>query len=176
MPRGENFAEELCEILVANGVIKDDEAQGLQEEFDDSDQVQFDDFLLSEGLIDKEDLLKALSDYYQVPFMDPEGYFFDHDLVIKFPQDFLVRNGIIPAEVDEDIIVFIANDPNQEGLESAIREYVSYDVEFWVGLRQPIIDAIRDYYQESITELPEDETLQDEEEEFEAEEDIVDIT
>ncbi len=176
MARGESFTTDLINLLVRNNVVKAQEAKGLKEEFDKSDQVQFDDFLLGEGIVPKDDLLTALADYYQVPFLDPRGYFFDHDLLIKFPQDFLVRNGIIPMELDENILVFLANDPHKEGLEQAIREFVSYDIEFWVGLRQPIIDSIREYYQEAITEEPQDITIHDQEEEFEAEEDIVDIT
>ncbi|MEX2438162.1 MAG: hypothetical protein WD449_02820 [Candidatus Babeliales bacterium] len=175
MARDENFAQKLSKILVNNGAIAAKEGLELEEAFEDSDQVQFEDFLLEQGLIEKEDLLKALSDYYEVPFLDAEGYFFDHDLLVKFPQDFLVRNGIIPVEVDENTLVVLANDPAQDGLEEAIREFVSYDIEFWVELRQPIIDAVRDYYQVSITEEPQDMTVREEEIEEESEEDIVDI-
>lgn len=176
MARGESFVKELTDILVRNDVIKAQEGQGLHQEFEKSDQVQFDDFILEEGIVSKDDLLTALADYYQVPFLDSRGYFFDHNLLVKFPQDFLVRNGIIPMEVDENIMIVVANDPGQEGLESAIRNFVSYDIEFWVGLRQPIIDSIREYYQLAITEEPQDITVHDQEEEFEAEEDIVDVT
>lgn len=176
MARSESFTTGLINILVRNEVIKAEEAEGLQKEFGKSDQVQFDDFLLGEGIVPKDDLLTALADYYQVPFLDPRGYFFDHNLLVKFPQDFLVRNGIIPMEVDENIMIMLANDPRKEGLEEAIRNFVSYDIEFWVGMRQPIIDSIREYYQLAITEEPQDITVHDQEEEFEAEEDIVDIT
>ena len=110
MARGESFTTDLINLLVRNNVVKDQEAKGLKEEFDKSDQIQFDDFLLEQGIVPKDDLLTALADYYQVPFLDPRGYFFDHDLLIKFPQDFLVRNGIIPMELVEKILVFLVNE------------------------------------------------------------------
>ena len=174
MAREKSFVEKLSDILVENGVINQQKADGFRQEFDKSDQVQFDNFLLAEGLIAKEDLLKALADYYQVPFLDVRGYFFDHNLLTKFPEDFLVRNGVIPTEVDENLLIVVANDPKQEGLESALRKHVSYDIEFWVGLRQPIIDSIREYYQLAVTEEPV-EVQEREVEEAESTEDIVDI-
>ncbi len=175
MARGQTFVEGLSKILVSNKVITQERAQGFINAFKESSQVQFDDFLLEEGLVSKTDLLQGLSDYYKVPFLDTRGYFFDRHHVTKFEQDFLVRNGIIPAEVDENIMIVVANDPHKEGLEESIREFVSYDIEFWVGLRQPIIDSIREYYELAITEEPQDMTVREQEIEEEGQKDIVDI-
>jgi len=84
------------------------------------------------------------------------GYIFNELLVREFPKDFLLRNNIIPMEVDDEILIVIAGDPAASGLESSIREYVSYGVEFMVGLSRDIEDMVKEYYDKSPTEDPED--------------------
>ena len=78
-------------------------------------QDEFDNFLLQEGLVAKENLLKALSEYYQVPPFDVIGHFFDHDLVIEFPTRFFMRNEIIPLqEINDNMLYVVAANPADE--------------------------------------------------------------
>lgn len=160
------FVEAICTILQNNRVISAEDAGALKKSFANRSQITFDDFLLEEGLIEKEDLLDALSSYYQVPAMDPIGYFFDHYLVTKFPKDFLLRNLILPLEVvDDAILVVVANDPHDEELLPAIGNYVSYDIQFMVAVASDIIGSVEEFYDQSITilELDDNAGLQDEE-------------
>ncbi len=158
MAHGETFVEGLTKILVDRKFVSEQMAQDLKKAFKDSAKPYFDEFLLDEGLIEKDDLLEALAQYFQVPSFDVSGYFFKYQLLHMFPEDFLVRQVVIPLEVDEDEMVIVANDPSLPGLESLIRNYVSYDIVFQVGLRRDIIDQVRDYYDKSLTDLPVDET------------------
>jgi len=162
MDDNKTFADQISRILEKNKVVKPSESRAMQKAFHDSEKEQFDEFLLEEGLVQENDLLQALSEYYQVPPFDLVGYFFDHDLVTKFPKDFLLRNAIIPLEVDEDILVVVASDPNQEGLESTIRNFVSYDIVFLVGLRRDICDAVKEFYDRALTEVSQDEDIKEE--------------
>lgn len=150
MERRETFAQELCDILVKNKTITESESQAMHKSFKDSEHEYFDQFLLSEGLVEKTDLLRALSQYYKVPSFDVCGYFFNTSLLRQYSKDFLVRNAIIPLELDnDDMLVAIASEPEAPGLESGMRSFASYDVEYLVGLRQEIVDAIREYYDQS---------------------------
>lgn len=72
----ETLVEELCAILQKKGAFNASEAQSIKKLFRERSQAAFDDFLLEEGLVRKEDLLVALSEYYQVPSFDVTGYFF----------------------------------------------------------------------------------------------------
>jgi len=162
MEKKEAFTQGLAKILVKNKVIAVQEAQSLQEMFKDSPKETFDDFLLEEGLIEESDLLKALSEYFQVPSFDVVGYFFDHHLITKFPKGFLLRSGIIPLEVDQNMLIVIASDPDEPGLESSIRDYVSYDVNLMVGLKRDISDAVKEFYDLAPSEVPEDLDLREE--------------
>lgn len=150
----EGFVEALCKIFEKNNVISHQQSVDLQKNFKNRSDVAFEDFLLEEELIEKEDILKALSEYYQVPLMDPIGYFFDHYLVVKFPKDFLLRNVVIPIEViDDAILMVLANNPDDEELLPALGRYISYDIEFRVGLASEIIDSIEEFYDKSLTDL-----------------------
>ena len=102
MEKKELFAQEICDILRKNRVVSETEAKALFRSFKNADKETFDDFLLEEGLIEEEALLKALGEYYKVPSVDVTGYFFDTILLQNFPKDFLLRNKVIPLEIDEE--------------------------------------------------------------------------
>ncbi|MCL5875765.1 MAG: hypothetical protein M1114_04800 [Candidatus Dependentiae bacterium] len=146
------FAQGISDILVKQSVISAQEADDLQKSFAQSSHDWFVEFLLEEDLVDKEDILKALSTYYKVPFFDVEGYFFDHLLVRDFPKDFLLRHNIIPVEIDQDILVFVASDPSDQSLLSNLRKYTDDDIQFYVGIARDIEDAVKEYYDKSITD------------------------
>jgi hypothetical protein len=150
--KNERFVTKLLSICVAERIISTADAHALQQSFYDSDADEFDDFLLEEGIIDEADLLKALERYYQVPAFDVVDYFFDRHLLIQFPKDFLLRNGIIPLETDETVLIVVAADPGDSNLLLNIGRYVSYDIQFRVGLRRKICDAVKEFYDKSLTE------------------------
>ncbi|MFZ5953543.1 MAG: hypothetical protein ACOYT8_00410 [Candidatus Dependentiae bacterium] len=152
MEKRETFAQALCDILVKNKVVKPEEARAMQRAFKNSSKESFDDFLLEEGLVEEAPLLKALSDLYEVPAIDVVGYFFETFLLHKFPKDFLLRKRIIPLQVDENILIMVASNPNDSELLPEIGEYVSYDIQFYVGLGRDIEDAVKEYYEDSLTQ------------------------
>jgi len=156
MNKHASFAKELTSILLKNKVISDKEAYNLQKLFKESAKETFDDFLLEQGIIAKEDILKALSQLYKVPAIDVIGRFFRTFLLHKFPKDVLHRNAFIPMDVEDDILVVVASEPDDPRLLSVIGEYVSYDVRFAVGIRRDITNAITEFYDQAITEVPQD--------------------
>jgi len=175
----EGFVEAVCKIFEKNGVVSHQQSLDLQKSFKDRSDVAFEDFLIEEGLIEKEDILTALADYYAVPWMHPIGYFFDHMLVIKFPKDFLLRNLVIPIEVIDDVILMVlANNPGDEDLLVDFGKYVSYDIEFRVGLASEIVESIEEFYDKSLVEqeLDDPTILDDNEFENEARREIEEIS
>ena len=74
-----------------------------------------------------------------------------------FPKDMLLRNAIIPLEVDENMMIMVASEPDDPELLFEIGEYVSYDIQFYVGLGRDICDAVKEFYDKSDTEDTEDE-------------------
>lgn len=158
----ETIVEDLSAILLKNKAVSEKEAHALQRVFKESSHDNFCDFLLGEGLVEETDLLRALSQYYKVPSFEVTGYFFEHFLLHRFPKEFMLVNGFIPLEVDEDSLVVVASDPAIPGLESALREFVSYDIIFFVGLRRDIIDAVEEFYDNPPQQENEEPTMDEE--------------
>ena len=155
MPK--TFVEKLTDIFVAQAMTTEKEASALRRSFKESGKEQFVDFLIEEGLMQPVRILEALSIYYEVPFVDATDTFFETHLLHMFPKDFLLQRGVIPLEVDQNTLFMIASEPDEAGLESALREFVSYDIEFYVGIRLDICDAVKEFYDESVTEVDDDE-------------------
>jgi len=150
MKKDVSFVQRLTTSLLSNQAITQQEADSLVAMFHDRAKGRVDNFLLDEGMIERETLLKALSSVYQVPFFDVNGYFFEHELLQIFPRDVLINKGVIPLQIDEDILIVIASDPEDPELLDILGNSVSYDIQFNVGLRRDIVDAVEEYYNESI--------------------------
>ncbi len=162
MEKREKFAQELSDILVKHRIISEAEGRSIQRTFKNADRDNFDDFLLEEGLVEEAPLLTALSEYYQVPAVDVTGYFFDTELLRNFPKDFLLRNGIVPLEMEDDVLIVVASNPDNPDLLSGMGAYTSEDIQFRVGLARDISDAVKEYYDKSLTDLMDEQDYQDE--------------
>lgn len=178
MAYSEEVIKGLCEFFEQNHILKGRDAKALEQDFKKSGTSNFEDFLLEEELVSKEDLLDGLSAYYQVAAFDVNGEFFDHNLVRMFPKDVMLRNAFIPWQHDGDVLIVIAADPGDEAVPEIVGRFVSYDVTFVVGLARDIEDAIKEFYDEAVTaptwDASELEESFDEEEARELEEDGID--
>ena len=157
-----DFVGGLSKILKEKELLSPEDEKLLDKSFSQHSKESFDYFLLNEGIIGKDDLLEALSEYYQVPAFDVTGYFFNQDTLHFFPKDFLLRNAIIPLERDENMLIMIASEPDNPELLPKIGNFVSYDIRFQVGIRQDILDAVQEYYDDSVTRETVSDVLSDE--------------
>jgi len=154
-----SFEAGLLQILIRMHVISGEDALALEQAYHASDINQFDEFLLSEGIVDEENLLQALSEYYQVPAFDVVGYFFEHHYVHMFPKGVLLRNVMIPMEVEGNCMIVVASNPNNPELLVELGNYVSYDIQFYVGIGRHICDAVEEFSDKADTEISEDEDI-----------------
>jgi len=146
------FITALCDLLVEHKALRSGDARSLSKAFAAHGAIYFEDFLLEEDLVSKEDLLTALGEYYKLPAMDVVGIFFDHHLVKMFPKDVMLRNGFIPYDRDDDVLILVAARPTHPQLPEIIGKFVSYDVTFMVGLDVDICDMVKEFYDESIVQ------------------------
>lgn len=167
MATNQAFVRKLVAIMVSLELIEIGKAKQIVAEFNASETEHFDDFLIEQGLVDREDVLEALSTHFGVPPFDVVGHFFDTNDLRKFPKDFLLRHAVVPRAIDGDTMVVVAAEPEKPGLESALRDFVSYDVVFEVGIRGDIYDAIKEYYDKSLTEGYGESYLREQEKEYE---------
>lgn len=148
----EHFIAGIIEILHRNKALKAPDSKAMIVAFKGRSDLSFEEFLMHEGLISKDDLLEALSEYYHVPFFDVMGIFFQRHLVDMFPKDVLLRHNFIPYRQDGDVLILIAAEPDDPDLAEVVGMYVSYDVDFLVGYFRDIQDEIEDFYDSPLTE------------------------
>lgn len=140
----------LLVILRARGVLSPDDEMELKKEFAASDTERFEDYLIDEEIVEKEDLLQALSQYYKVPPFDVMGAMLDHDLLKMFPKNVLMNNKCIPYRVDGDLMIIVAGEPDDENLDEILGESVSYDFQYYVGIPRHIDMMIKDFYDKEL--------------------------
>lgn len=156
------FVDCLCDVFLKLNLFKQEDILEFKKDFLESSISVFENFLIEEGLIEKEDLLKALGIYYSTQAIDISGYFFDHHLVTMFPKDEMLRNMFIPYERSEtedgygDILFVIAANPHNPDLPEIIGKYVSYDVTFFVSLARDIDDAVKEFFDKPLYEVEPD--------------------
>jgi hypothetical protein len=152
-----DFIDCLTDICIAQGSLGAQDKEPIKKTFNERSEPQFEQFLLDEGLVEKDQLLKALSQYYNIPSIDVVGYFFSHHLVRMFPKDVMLRNGFIPYDHEGDIMIVVAAEPDDEELPALIGRYVSYDVTFMAGIFNDITDAVKEFYDESLVVMESEE-------------------
>ena len=76
--------------------------------------------------------------------------FFNHDLLVLFPKEVLLKYAVIPLESDGNMITFVTNNPDNTEMQTELAEYTSSEIYFSVGIYQNILDAVEEYYDESL--------------------------
>ncbi len=175
MLKKEMFVSRLADALVKLQIFSAQEAESLVKEFQGRAKGRIDDFLLDEGIVDRETLLKALQAVYGIAPFDVRGHFFNHQLLLFFPKDFLINQGFIPLDVDDEIMTIVMSNPEDEETLDTLSRYVSYNVNVFVGIRRDVSDAVEEYYDEDVvtSDIAEQET--DIEDDGMDDSDIVDI-
>ena len=172
----QHFVSRVAQAFVKLKVMSAVEAESFEKEFSGRTKDRVDEFLLDEGITDRETLLKVLQSVYGVPSYDVRGYFFNHHILMLFPRDFLDNKAIIPLQIEDDILTVVVSNPEDDEILSIIGNYVPYSIEVMIGIRRDILDAIEEYYDEDVaTSDIEDEEADETEELAEDESDIIDI-
>jgi hypothetical protein len=165
-----NFVDRLADVLIKIKALRPEERDAISINFKNRQKDNFGYFLLDEGLVSRQQLLRAYSLLYNLPSLDVQGFMFDHDLVTSFDKDVLILQEAIPVESDESIIIFCVSDPEKPGLEEELGKYTDSIIELQVGIGRDIIDAIEDYFEDVPDEMLYDEM--EEEVQAESEEDV----
>ena len=163
MEKANSFVARFVESLIKNDIMKDSEAQSFVKEFKGRAKGNVISFLLEEGLVEREDILRALASMYSVPSFDVSGHFFNHELLLLFPKDFLVKHCLIPLDIDEDILTVVMSNPEDEKAIEEIGNYVNYNITVNVGIQDHILEAIKEYYDEDVITTDVEELLRDDE-------------
>lgn len=64
--------------------------------------------------------------------------------------------------MEDDVLVVVASNPDNPDLVSGLGAYTSEDIQFRVGLARDIADAVKEFYDKSLTDLMDEQDYQDE--------------
>lgn len=155
----QQLVDGITAILVQLEHLTTDDARALHEAFRASGVERFEEFLLDEDVVSKPDLLEALQLYYKLPAIDATGLLFEHNLIIQIPKEVMLRNGFIPFRKEGDILQVIAARPQDPELPETISDSVSYETVFMVGIYRDICDAVKEFYDEAVTTVEDEDEL-----------------
>jgi len=164
------YIRDLTSILVANGAMAEDDGEYVTDAFQDYSIANYEDFLLETGTVEREQLLEALEQYYNVKAIDVLGDVFDPSLVQQVPYNVLIEYNCIPYGQDGYQLMVIAGNPRDPELDEVFGRHVTYDPVFFVGIPRHIRLMVQDYYQDSLvgkvsyvdpSEDPDERTLRD---------------
>lgn len=151
-----DFVHDLCSILENRDHISCKDIGIKRKDFHGETIAEFENFLLDQGIVGRAELLEALQEHYGVPAIDVMGVFFEHHLVHMFPRDVMLRHAFIPYKHDGEVLFVIAHNPANEDLYEIIGQFVSYDIELLVGIERDICEMVKEFSDDSVTELQPD--------------------
>ncbi len=157
-----DFMSALCTVLQRRDHTACKDLGFFRDQFHGTTIAEFENFVLEQGLVGKAEILEALQAFYGVPALDVEGDFFEHHLVHMFPRDVMLRHAFIPYRHDGEVLFVVAHNPSDSHLLEVIGQFVSYDIELLVGIESDICNMVKEFDDESLTELQPDLDPQDE--------------
>ena len=175
MEKKAQFIVRLADQLVKLEALREVEAESLVKELKDNSKARIDYVLLDDGIIDREMLLKALRGVYGVLHFDVRGHFFNHQLLLLFPKDFLINRSIIPLEIDDDMLTVVMSNPEDEETLEMLGNFVAYSINILVGIQRDVVDAVEEYYDEDVVTAENYEQTEDVEDNGLDESDIEDM-
>jgi len=98
------------DVLLKSGLINEaqlEEALALQK----VTKKKLGEILIEKTLIKESDLLKALSEFYQLPLIDLDIVTIDPKVLGLFPMELLEKHNLLPLEIKDQNVIVATNDP-----------------------------------------------------------------
>lgn len=101
--------------------------------------------LIKEGIISYDDLAKALSIQFKLPFFDVKNYIPPDKLLEEIPQDLLNKYNFIPLKKLENKIIILIADPTNKKMISDLKQAFDNNIEFFIGNSEYISNIKRKF-------------------------------
>jgi type II secretory ATPase GspE/PulE/Tfp pilus assembly ATPase PilB-like protein len=110
-------------------------------------QVDVSKILMEDHKVPKEEIGRALSQFYNAPFWDPQGRTIPDDIKSRLTADFLKKNMCAPVEKKEGTLFVAVEDPYDLTRLDAIKAMnLAPRHDFMIGLRPDILEYINTSY------------------------------
>jgi type IV pilus assembly protein PilB len=102
--------------------------------------------LMRLGYISEEQLLQALSDQLNIPFVNVKEITIDQAVINRVPARIVQHYKVIPIGWEHDTLTIALADPHQMWAVEDIRLHLGCDVQAVLACQGQVLDAIRKYY------------------------------
>jgi type IV pilus assembly protein PilB len=143
----ERQQKRLGEILMAKGLITNEQ---LNDALDEQKKTKefLGTILIKREWIKENDLLRALSEQFQIPFMSLKDKYIDWEFVKEFSPSLILDYKCIPIKKDDWSVTVAINNPLEAWvLQKAEEEARGLKVKFILALQEDINEIIQRYQQ-----------------------------
>ena len=128
-------------MLIADGVISESQ---LRDALDIQKETgkPLGQVLIEQRYVSEESLVKALSEQYQLPFIDPSTYQIDEELVKSFPVDMLYRYQFVPLDKIGRVMTVAIAGIIDENLDDFIREVMGCEPMYFIATYSSVMRVL----------------------------------
>lgn len=138
----------LGDILVSEGVIDSEQLNRALEEQRNTGS-KLGDMLISMGLLTEEKLFSVLAEQFGIPYIDISTLFIDAKVPKLIPEALAKKHTAIPVKLDGNVITVVMNDPLDLLAQDDIRITTGMEVNVAISSKKDIHAAINRYYDTS---------------------------
>ncbi len=135
-------------LLVEKGIVNSGQLQETLKVKKHSDE-DLTSLIIQKGIASYQDVYETLAEYYNMPFIELEGYSIDPDVLEVIPKDMAIKHKIFPVFKIEDTLTVCMVNPGDVQVIDALRRETGYSIEPAVSIEKDIVFAIRKYFESS---------------------------
>ncbi|MFA7060061.1 MAG: GspE/PulE family protein [Pedobacter sp.] len=129
-------------ILMEQGSLKEEQRQYVVENQAVTKQ-RFGEFCIHEGYISEEELARALSEQFSIPYADLDNFRMDEGLLNSLPTDAIYRFRFVPLEMTPDALVVAIADPTDVVKLDELELMLGYSLRIRIATESAIASVIK---------------------------------
>ncbi len=150
----ENINNQITSYLVENGWIqKEDLEKVLSSGQPQGDDLSIEEQIINAGLISEEQFLKAVEEFFGVPFATGNDFPHEPLLVNHLSIQFMKGSKFIPTRLEDNVLTVIMSNPLDFYTIDAMRLGTNYEIRALAGRENEILEAIERLYGSSGTSM-----------------------
>jgi len=136
----------LGEFLVSRNIITQDQLQKALEEQkklkENGKYKKLGELIVELGFADEKEILKALSEYLEIDFVDLYNEKVDYDLLSSFPLSMLEDNLILPFRMDDNYIYIATSEPLNYDIIEMVERILNKPSKVFIAFSKDVISVL----------------------------------
>lgn len=137
------------DLLVEKGLLtkkKKEELEAELAEVPGTDGKNFEDYLIQDGIVSEEALLRAYSEHLGYLFVDLSQHPIDPECISLIPFKFANRNTVIPVKREDNVLTVALRDPFDISITDQLNTLTQLNIDVVISRAEDIRSAIRFHY------------------------------